>query len=455
LIALSSLSFYGFWKPQYILLLLLAAVVDYYIALEIDKRKNQKDRRSVLLVSLVINLGLLFYFKYLVFLKDNLQGLLSNFGNDVLLYPDLKIVLPIGISFYTFETISYTVDVYRRHLKPEKNFISYLSFLVYFPHLIAGPVLRASDILPQFASKIKFQWSLIIEGFKKLVTGLFLKVVLADNISPLVDQGFTVPMSALSAVDVWTLAFLFGFQIYFDFCAYSAIAIGAAKMMGITFFENFDFPYMAVSPKAFWKRWHISLSKWIRDYLYLPLAGKTVVAGRQQAISEINSSNNFKGYFALFLTWGIMGFWHGANWTFIAWGLYHAFLVSIHRYLSRYTRQVNTLFSNVAGWCVSLPFLMLGWIFFRAKDLNTASTMLLKTLNISQYRWMGLRENVYLVTFLLLCFIIIAFLIDRYLLPAIENTFLGQFARLSIMSVMIALVIVFLRPISQFIYFQF
>ncbi|HAZ93503.1 MAG TPA: alginate O-acetyltransferase, partial [Chitinophagaceae bacterium] len=327
MIALGSLVFYGFWKPQYTLLLIFAAVMDYYIANAIHHTQNPKKRKQILVISLVLNLGLLVYFKYLIFFTENLQDLLSAFGSGIAL-PHLNIILPIGISFYTFETISYTVDVYRKHIKPEKNFISYLSFLVYFPHLIAGPVLRAADILPQFANRVKFNWGYINEGFVRIVTGLFLKVVLADNIAPLVDAGFDMPSASLSAIDVWTLAYLFGFQIYFDFCAYSAIAIGAAQMMGIHFFENFNYPYLAVSPKAFWKRWHISLSNWIKDYLYLPLTGTKVVYDQQQAISEIRNTKNAKGYFALFLTWAIMGFWHGANWTFVIWGLYHAFPVS-------------------------------------------------------------------------------------------------------------------------------
>lgn len=455
MVAISSLVFYGFWKPEYTLLLIFAAILDFYIAREIDKSKDPKRKKSILIISLVFNLGLLVYFKYLIFFKDNLQSLLNEFGSNAVLYPNLEILLPIGISFYTFETISYTVDVYRGHIKPEKNFISYLSFLVYFPHLIAGPVLRASDILPQFNSRIKFNWHLIIEGFRRIMIGLFLKVVVADNIAPLVDQGFENSINNLSALDIWTLAFLFGFQIYFDFCAYSTIAIGAAKMMGITFLENFNFPYMSVSPKAFWKRWHISLSSWIKDYLYLPLTGKKVHYDQQQAISEIKSSNSFKGYFALFLTWAIMGFWHGANWTYILWGIYHALLVTAHRILSKYTGGFNKKFLNISGWCISLPLLMLGWIPFRVTNLKIVAQMFVKVFTPADYTWLGLRENIYLVTFLLLIGVVISYFIDRFLAPRLENTYIGQFARVAVMAVVIAGVIVFLRPISQFIYFQF
>lgn len=455
MLSLMSLVFYGFWKPQYILLLIFAAILDYFVANEIDKRQDPKKRKNFLILSLVLNLGILFYFKYLVFFKDNLQSVLSSFGSSTLILPHLKILLPIGISFYTFETISYTVDVYRKHLKPEKNFISYLCFLVYFPHLIAGPVLRASDILPQLAKRISFNWYHINEGFKRIVYGLFLKVVLADNISPLVDQGFALGTASISAIDVWTLAFLFGFQIYFDFCAYSHIAIGCAKMMGIEFFENFNFPYMAISPKAFWKRWHISLSNWIKDYLYLPLTGKKVVYDQQQAISEIKNSNTVKGYLALFATWAIMGFWHGASWTFVIWGIYHALLVSIHRLTSRYTLHFNKNFKNISGWCISLPFLMLGWIPFRVTGVAAMLQYFEKIITPHAYTFLGMRENNYVITFLILLLIVAAYLLTTYIKPRLENKLIGQVAHVATLSVAVALVIIFLRPISQFIYFQF
>jgi D-alanyl-lipoteichoic acid acyltransferase DltB (MBOAT superfamily) len=212
---------------------------------------------------------------------------------------------------------------------------------------------------------------------------------------------------------------------------------------------------MANSPKAFWKRWHISLSNWIKDYLYIPLTGKKVVLSKQEAISEIRSSSNLKGYLALFLTWAIMGFWHGANWCFIIWGLYHATLVMVHRMTSRYTSSWNKTFLNAAGWCVSLPFLMLGWIPFRVTNLSIVKAFFLKILTPSQYLFMGLRENIYLITFLLLLLIVLAYLIVTYVRPKIRETYFAQIVDVSVLSGAIALVIIFLRPISQFIYFQF
>ena len=229
----------------------------------------------------------------------------------------------------------------------------------------------------------------------------------------------------------------------------------AAKMMGIRFFENFNFPYMATSPKAFWKRWHISLSNWIKDYLYLPLTGKKVTYDKQEAISEIKNSNTIKGYTALFLTWAIMGFWHGANWTFVVWGLYHATLVTIHRVVSNYTSGIPANVRNFLGWGISLPFLMLGWIPFRVTDLSTVKDYFGKVITPAEYLSMGLRENVYLITFLVMLLIIITYLLTTYVKPKLEETYVGQVVNISLLSGAVALVIIFLRPVSQFIYFQF
>ena len=225
------------------------------------------------MISLITNLGLLVYFKYLIFFANNAIGFANLLGAEIDLIA-LKIILPLGISFYTFQTISYTVDVYRGFIKPEKIFCSICMLCNFFPQLVAGPILRAKEVIPQFVNRSSFSLDHLMIGLRFILFGLFLKVVLADNISILVDRGFIINVADLSAIDVWTLAFLFGFQIYFDFSGYSYIAIGSARMMGIVFPNNFNFPYISSSPKEFWQRWHISLSSWIRDYLYLPLNKK-------------------------------------------------------------------------------------------------------------------------------------------------------------------------------------
>ncbi len=271
MLLIASCVFYGFWRWEFLSVMFISALTDYFTAIEIGKTplENKKKRRFFLGVTLLVNLGLLFYFKYLYFLTENINLSMDWLYIDYQL-PLYKIILPFGISFYTFETISYTVDVYRGLIKPEKKFIHYALFVTFFPKLVAGPIQRASELIEQLKNKPNFNWGFIIYGFERILLGLFLKVVLADNIAPFVDEGFALPTNSLSALDVWTLGFLFGFQIYFDFSAYSHIALGAAQMMGIKIPENFNYPYIASSFKDFWKRWHISLSSWIRDYLYLP-----------------------------------------------------------------------------------------------------------------------------------------------------------------------------------------
>ena len=330
MLLIASCTFYGFWKWEYLSVMFISALTDYFTAIAIDKTpvNNKKRRNWLLTITLFVNLGLLCYFKYLFFFTENINNVLNVFHIDYQLTL-LKILLPFGISFYTFETISYTVDVYRGIIKSEKNFLNYALFVTFFPKLVAGPIQRAAELLDQLKHRPSFKLDFIAEGIKRILYGLFLKVVLADNISPLVDEGFSIDPNTLSALDVWMLAFLFGFQIYFDFSAYSHIAVGAAKLMGISIPENFNFPYIATSFKDFWKRWHISMSSWIRDYLYLPLTGVTVrkstgAGGIGEGLDITTASSKNK---ALFLTWAIMGLWHGANWTFVFWGLYHALMV--------------------------------------------------------------------------------------------------------------------------------
>jgi D-alanyl-lipoteichoic acid acyltransferase DltB (MBOAT superfamily) len=433
--------------------MLISVIADYVLALKISI-STKVIKKRLLALSLIINLGLLFYFKYLIFFSDNAIGFANLLGIslDPLL---LNIILPLGISFYTLQTISYTVDVYRGQISPEKNFILYACYVTFFPQLIAGPVLRASEVIYQFSKRPPFKWEHIAIGFRRIVYGMFLKVVIADNIAPLVDSGFSIPIEVMSALDVWTLGFLFGFQIYFDFSAYSHIALGSARLMGIHFPENFNFPYLASSPKDFWRRWHISLSSWIRDYLYLPLAGVKVgnksLGGLEKA-TLIKNKNK-----PLFVAWAIMGLWHGANWTFILWGIYHAVVVFFYRVMFPVTRKFNQNLKVVGGICVTLPIMMLAWIPFRAESIFDAFAMWSKILDPYSYGSLGMKENTYLITACLLISIFITWSVKNKLLPIIDknNRRILIYGEILVFSVLIPLIIIFLRPINQFIYFQF
>jgi len=455
LVFLSSITFYGFWKFTFVPVMLASVICDYFIAKRIYSEKQKLAKKYWLIISLIFNLGLLFYFKYLIFFTDSAFGLANMIG----LQADpfiLNIILPIGISFYTFQTISYTVDVYRGFIKPENNFILFASYVTFFPQLVAGPILRAVEVIPQLDKRPTFKLSSFENGIRRIIFGLFLKVVLADNLAPLVDSGFSTSVDNLSAVDVWTLAFLFGFQIYFDFCAYSHIALGSARLMGIQFPENFNYPYLATSPREFWKRWHISLSSWIRDYLYLPLVGEKVQDRSVGGLANVTQQKEKSKNIALFSTWAIMGLWHGANWTFMIWGLYHAICIYIYRILAPVAHHWSKKTKHVCGWMITLPTMMLGWIPFRCESLNDTFQMYLLILQPGAYTWLGMRENVYLVTALVLLLFISYYFISRYLKHFVQNKPIARIVGDTVLyTIAISFTVVFLRPINQFIYFQF
>lgn len=457
---LASLTFYGFWRIEFLPVMLVSTITDYIVSLRLARSRSRSRRKALLCVSLAINLGLLFTFKYLVFFVDNAWGLADVLGLEIP-RPVLKIVLPLGISFYTFQTISYTVDVYRRLIKPQTDFILYATYVVFFPQLVAGPILRAREVVGQLDVRPKARLDDIGTGLRRVLYGLFLKTVLADSISPMVEQGFACPASMLSALDVWTLAFLFGFQIYFDFAAYSHIAIGSAKLMGIHFPENFNFPYMASSPRGFWQRWHISLSSWIRDYLYLPLAGARVrdqsTGGLGAASGRRDDGKALRRHRALFLTWAIMGLWHGAAWTFVLWGVYHAIVVFAYRlWVQPWSKSLPEALRRWGGMALTLPVAMLGWIFFRARDLGQAFAMYAKVLDPRQYGHLQLRENTYVVTATLMLAMVLAYSIKTVVAPRLSRFRIAWAALETVAFTVITMaVFVFLRPISQFIYFQF
>lgn len=456
LVFLFSLIFYGFWRLEFIPVMLFSVVLDYLVCQKIANLTNEDIRKKWLLVSLIGNLGLLFYFKYLIFFSNSAIGFINMLGGqlDPIAY---KIILPLGISFYTFQTISYTIDVYRRKAIPEKDFILYASYVTFFPQLVAGPILRAGEVIHQLAAKSKFRWVYISDGLRRVTFGLFLKVFLADNIGTFVDAGFEMSLTETSAIDVWTLAFLFGFQIYFDFSAYSHIALGSAKMLGIHFPENFNFPYLASSPRDFWKKWHISLSSWIRDYLYLPLAGVSLSESSSKGGIDVVGPTKKRKEKALFASWAIMGLWHGANWTFVVWGLYHAICIYIFRLINA-KRKVYTMssLSWIGGVIITLPIMMLGWIPFRADNVGDSLAMWRKVLEPAAYTFLGMRENAYLVAAIILVGICISkacyFLVNKYVS---KDSVSFKILETLLYIILLPLILIYLRPIAQFIYFQF
>ena len=467
----ASITFYGFWRFDYVLIMLASAFTDFFAAINIHAAKEPAKRRLWLALSLAVNFGLLFYFKYATFIVGNINGLAHLLGREDLL-ATWSVVLPVGISFYTFQTVSYTVDVYRGRIEPIREPLLYGLFVTYFVHLVAGPILRAVEVIPQLDRRKPFNIAFLASGLWLILNGLFLKCVLADNIGGFVDEGFGANPATLSATDVWVLATLFGFQIYFDFAAYSQIAIGSARLMGVIFPPNFYFPYVATSPRDFWRRWHISLSSWIRDYLYLPLCGVRphdesrgglVPVGDQVSAGRRNA--------ALVATWFIMGLWHGAGWTFALWGLWHAMLILMQRAVaSRDLLRRHARLRGALGWAATFPAVMLGWVFFRAQSLEQAWTMSEKVFQPatyvrldrlqSGYIWSALPIGIdpvgYLLAAVLPVATLLAYFVYRDLWPRLAHHPAIVLPVVVVYGTLVAgLVFIYLQPIRQFIYFQF
>lgn len=452
LIFIASLFFYGFWKIEFVPLLLFSVFCSWWLSLQIYKSKGKK-RKKLLIISLSINIGILFIFKYLLFFTENAVNFLNLLGGSFSQI-SLNIILPLGVSFFTFQSISYVVDVYRKLIKPEKKFIYFGCYIIFFPQLVAGPILRAKEVIHQFKKINKFDLSIFLDGARRVVYGLFLKVVLADNLHVLVDKGFSLPLDSLSGIDVWTLAFLFGFQIYFDFSGYSHIAIGSAKLVGIHFPENFNFPYLSNSPREFWKRWHISLSSWVRDYIYLPLSK---IKPKNQSLGGLGKVfENKKDIKPLIITWTIMGFWHGANWTFLLWGIYHAIIIILYRLIRNINLTNSDNLKFIIGWFLTTPLIMLSWIPFRANSIDDTFIMWGKVINPLEYNFLSLHENVYLISAIIFIAIIIFYLFKKLL---INNNFFSKNLILIgdtiYVAIIFAFTFIFLSPIKQFIYFQF
>lgn len=358
----ASLVFYMYWRVPYVGLLVLSGVVDYCVGRCLGKTETPRYRKCWLLVSLCVNLGVLGFFKYYNFFLDSLDsiGLAPSFLQTS------QLLLPLGISFYTFQTMSYTIDVYRRQIPVERNPVKFLLYVSFFPQLVAGPIVRAKQLLPQFDVKHEFEWDNLIIGARRVLTGFVKKVVLADNLALLVDPVYAAPDEYSGAV-LLLATYAFAFQILCDFSGYSDMAIGLARMMGFRFLENFNMPYISRSIQEFWRRWHISLSTWLRDYLYVSLGG--------------NRLGTLKTYRNLMITMLLGGLWHGASFNFIIWGGIHGVWLSIERLVTRRAGHVRRdedsprqrrFLPGVLMAILVFHGVCLSWVFFRAQDLPSA-----------------------------------------------------------------------------------
>ncbi|MBD5220267.1 MAG: MBOAT family protein [Bacteroidales bacterium] len=357
MLLIASYYFYMNWEPGYAVLIFISTITTWAGALLLE-RATETKRKLCLIATLTVNIGILFAYKYLNFIGAQIQALMDYMGLGIQL-PEFNILLPVGISFYTFQAIGYLVDVWRGTLRAERNFFTYALFVSFFPQLVAGPIERAKNLLRQFHEQHHFNGEQLIRGLELMVFGYFMKLCIAEMVAPYVDAVFN-NLPQHNGHSILLATFFFTFQIFCDFGGYSLIAIGAARCMGFSLMQNFRQPYLATSVKDFWRRWHISLSSWFSDYVYIPLGG-----------NRVSTPRHFSN---LFITFLVSGIWHGANYTFLAWGAYHGALQCAHTAKSKWIRvkRPANVFFTVLNTCITFVLVALGWIFFRANSFEDA-----------------------------------------------------------------------------------
>lgn len=445
ILLLASYFFYGYWKPSYLILIACSTVADYLLSNAIGKSKSDRKRKRLLSISLILNLSLLFAFKYFDFLADSFNEILTTSDNSYKIKL-LNLALPVGISFYTFQTMSYTIDVYNRKIKPEKHFGIFALFVSFFPQLVAGPIERASNLLPQFKRDTFIDYNRFASGAQLILWGLLKKALIADRVGLIANeifnnhedyQGFTLIIGVIC----------FAFQIYCDFSGYSDIAIGTARVFGYDLMKNFKSPYFASSLTDFWRRWHISLSTWFKDYVYIPIGGNKVL--------------KWRWYFNLWITFLISGIWHGANWTFVLWGAIHGFGLVIENILSYKRSDKFLLFKKL--WIFSL--ICLAWIFFRANTISDAFIIIGNILSFDHYNTSQLslyivptnKNAVFSMDFILAYAGIFTLLFTEHQL-IVKNRWrlIPKNIKLVLFSVAtVAFILLGVFDINEFIYFQF
>lgn len=363
LLLIASYYFYSYWDWRFAIMLMVSSIIDFIIGRKLEQTSNPKTRKYLLATSILVNLGILGFFKYAGFFVESAGSFLSVFGLKV---GTLSVLLPVGISFFTFQKLSYTIDIYRGKLKSSSDFFDYALFVAFFPQLVAGPIVRASEFLPQLTSARQLNWSRAFFGFQQFVFGLTKKVLIADRLAEFVDPVFE-NIAIFDGPTLWIAALAYTAQIYCDFSGYSDMAIGTAKVLGYDLPVNFRHPYTAASPSEFWRRWHISLSTWLRDYLYIPLGG--------------NRCGQLRTYSNLMITMLLGGLWHGAAWTFIAWGALHGLALTLEKIYTGFScrimkgklsSKIPAPFSDAIGWILTLLIVIIGWIIFRAQNFKDA-----------------------------------------------------------------------------------
>jgi len=449
LVVIASYLFYGWWDWRFLILIVITSFCSFISGVLLQVYENNVSRRRVVsATNIILNLGILGLFKYFNFFTDNLQLLFESIGYQ-LDFVTIDVILPVGISFYTFQALSYTIDVYRKRIQPTCNIIEFFAYISFFPQLVAGPIERATNLLPQFQKSRDFNYQKAVDGLRQMLWGFLKKIVVADNCAFIVNKywDFYPDFSGISLV---ALAILFTFQIYCDFSGYSDIAIGCARLFGINLMRNFDFPYFSRSIPEFWRKWHISLMTWFRDYVYFPLGG--------------SRCSKWKTIRNVFIVWSISGLWHGANWTFVCWGLYHASILAVYNMIG-----INTKYKSIVACGRYLPnlmeffqialtfsFVVIGWVIFRAEDISQAYEFILRMFStLFESRHIGFEKSAIYVA-------IIMFFVEWLQRDKQHALQFSNFTPLNLrpvrwfIYVLLAVLIVCFRGHSQtFIYFQF
>lgn len=433
-IVIASFTFYGWWDWRFIFLILFSGFVDYIAAAQIESQPRRK--KFWLVLSLITNIGSLSIFKYSGFIAHTLDTLF-NIDPSRSLYshlPEFSLITPVGISFYTFQSMSYTIDIYKGRMKASKNIIHFFAYLSMFPQLVAGPIVRACDMLPQLNRVRKVhasdQWS----GMELIVRGFFKKLVIADNLAPFVVTAFSAPDINPSTGYWWVVMLAFTFQIYCDFAGYSDIARGLAKWMGLDFPDNFKHPYTARSMHDFWSKWHISLSTWFRDYLYIPLGG--------------SRKGKFRTHLNLWITMLVSGLWHGASWTYVLWGASHAFFSSFEK-LSKWPQYLQRFkVGNLIASGLVLIQVVVAFTFFRAESVEQAFEIIQQMFAFENIGNFAIDLNTKI-------FLLIIILRELYIASGIKTPSIHPYAQMVWYAILITIVVYFRGNGSEFIYFQF
>jgi alginate O-acetyltransferase complex protein AlgI len=439
LILVGSLVFYGAWNYSFIPLLVGSGIADYLIAQAIYKAPSKQHKKRLLTLSLVINLGLLGMFKYADFVLLSVSDLLTTLGYNASI-STLSWVLPVGISFYTFQSLSYTIDVYRGDMKPRKGLVEFVAALSFFPQLVAGPILRASQILPQMHAIKLPEWSAVKHGFLLITVGLIKKTG-ADLLAIPAQKAFEAE-GAISTLELWTGVLAFAGQIYGDFSGYTDMAIGIALILGFSIPLNFRVPYFAVSPVDFWRRWHISLSSWLRDYLYISLGG--------------NRNNNRTRN--VFITMLLGGLWHGAAWTFVAWGAFHGAIITATHYLTNVAifkgfNQSNAKLVTFIKWAITFYLVLIGWVFFRATDLTSALDIIVNLHMFNSQIASG--SNAILIFVMTTVWVLLVHIMDFYVIKGADKLESKPWVFWLLMILGQGICLFIGEPSNEFIYFQF